>query len=149
MTLTALGFLFFISISGKFYQKPSLPLWLLLPLRHWLSTPLPHRLSLHLPRTEGARGMPTLPPWTVLWQTCNSWALRCSPMSCWVITFALSPFQFKTSPLCLRVERHTVLLSLMDIIQTVHLTSCLWPRQEVVMKIVLLWNCFSSFLKIK
>lgn len=83
-------FLFFCFFPGEFYQKPSLSFRPLLPLWHWLSTPLPHRISLHLLGTEGCWWMPPMPPWTVLWQACNSRALRCSPMSCWVNTSATS-----------------------------------------------------------
>lgn len=82
--------LFSSFFSGEFYQRPSLSFRPLLPLWHWLSTPLPHRVSLHFLGTEGCWRMPPLPPWTVLWQACNSRALRCSPVSCWVNTSATS-----------------------------------------------------------
>lgn len=90
---------FLSCFSGEFYEKPHLSFWSLLPLWRWLSSPLSSRLSFHLPWTEGRWRMSPLPPWSVLWQACNSRALRCSPVSCWVNTSALLLFQCQISPL--------------------------------------------------
>lgn len=90
---------FLSCFSGEFYEKPHLSFWSLLPLWRWLSSPLSSRLSFHLQWTEGRWQMSPLPPWSVLWQACNSRALRCSPVSCWVNTSALLLFQCQISPL--------------------------------------------------
>lgn len=78
--------------SGKFYRNPNLPSWALLPLWNWLSTPLPPWLSVHIRRPAGCCTMPSLSPWTVLWQTWIVGLLRCSPMSCRVRHINRIPF---------------------------------------------------------
>lgn len=89
---------FFLLFSGKFVWKSSLSAWPALPCRHWLSTPLPCWFFLHRSRTKGSWWMHTLPPWTVLWQSCNSRAFTSAPVSGWVnTTITLLLFNFKST----------------------------------------------------
>lgn len=99
MENSVLSWFYFFLFLGEFNQKQPLPSWLLLPLWYWLSPPLPPRLALQFPRTERTWRMPALPLWTVLWQACDVWAVRCSPMPCWVNTPAVLLFLFQIPPL--------------------------------------------------
>lgn len=82
-----LGF-FLPLFLGEFYWKPYLPIWPLLSPWYCISSSLPPRHSFCVPGTKERKWMSALPSGSVLWQACNSSALRRSPLSCRVNTFS-------------------------------------------------------------
>lgn len=80
---------------GEFYWKSYLPIWPLLSPWYCISSPVPPRHSFCVPGIKERKWMSTLPSGNVLWQARNSNALRCSPLSRRVNTFACVLLQWE------------------------------------------------------